>query len=295
MSTVRIFWDPQGLELNALGDNRLLHVSDGDTPKVAMVIRMLSIDTPEVHYPGMTRPSRHDARLQQLADWIRQGKAPIDDDLAAHLQPRLASGQAGTLQERQGVQATEAFTRLLDERLKRPSGRRRNVFLRTADEPFDRYGRLLAYVAPHYESDERAAMTRRERATFNLLLVEAGWAAAFPVYPSLPRHADLVLLREAAREAFEARRGAWADPLALTGYEFRMCYRLAEVTEALANGKKLSQAQRYGWIERYCVNLTTQEIFYPQGYVKVQPYDRLFVWPKDVNAAVARLNLVAGA
>jgi endonuclease YncB( thermonuclease family) len=294
MPEVRIFWDPQGLELNALGDNRLLDISDGDTPKVAMTIRMLSIDTPEVHYPGMNKPSKHDAKLQQLADWIQQGKAPIDDDLAAYLHPRLASGQAGTLQQRQGELATEAFDRLLGEKLKRPSGRRRNVFLRTADQPFDQYGRLLAYVAPHYDSDERAAMTARQRATFNLLLVEAGWAATFPVYPSLPKHADLVLLRDCARDAIDNHRGAWAEPLVLTGYEFRMCYRLAEVTAALLEGKKLTNAQRHGWIERYCADMTTQQIFYPQAYVKVKPYDRLFVWPTDVNAAVSRLNLVAG-
>ena len=34
MASVRIFWDPQGLELNALGDNQFVNVTDGDTPNV---------------------------------------------------------------------------------------------------------------------------------------------------------------------------------------------------------------------------------------------------------------------
>lgn len=292
MPQLKIFWDPQGIELNAIGDNRLLEVSDGDTPTISMAIRMLSIDTPEVHYPGTTKPSRHNAKFQQLAEWIQQGKAPLSDGLAAHLQPRLASGAAGTLQEEQGRAASQEFQRLLEEKLRRPSGRRRNVFLRTADQPFDQYGRLLAYVSPHYTSEELAALTRKERATFNLLLVESGWAAPMIIYPSLPSYPDLVLLCDVARDAFESRRGAWADPLTLTGYEFRMCYRLAEITEDLANGRKLNSAQRNGWVERYCADLTTQQIYYPQDYYKVPPYNRLFIWPKDVNAAVSRLNLL---
>lgn len=294
MPQLKFFWDPQGVELNSIGDNRLLEISDGDTPSVSMSIRMLSLDTPEIHYPGSTRPSRHNTKLQQLAEWIQQGKAPVSDELAAHLHPRLASGAAGTLQETQGQTASQEFQRLVEEKLRRPSGRRRNVFLHSADQPFDQYGRLLAYMAPYYSSDEMATMTRKDRATFNLLMVESGWAAAFIIYPSLPSYPDLVLLRDAAQDAFDNGRGAWADPLTLTGYEFRMCYRLAEVTEDLVNGKKLSSSERMSWVERYCADLTTQQVFYPQDYYKVRPYNRLFIWPKDVNAAVSRLNLLPG-
>ncbi len=291
MADVRIYWDPRGITLDALGRKRFLRVTDGDTPYVSFSIRMLSIDTPEVHYPGNQDPSHHDERLAELAEWIRQGSAPLDDGLAAHLHPRLATGRAGTLQKEQGEAATQAFERLLDARLLRPSGRRRAVFLRTADQPFDQYGRVLAYMAPSYSRSERERMSRRERATFNLLMVESGWAASFPIYPSLPRHPDLVLLREAARQAVEERRGAWADPAMLTGYEFRMCHRLWEVTRRLRRGMRLSDAERSGWVHRYCVDMTTREILDPADYHRVAPHDRLFVWPEDVPEAVARLNL----
>jgi len=91
MAEVQIFWDPQGFELDSLGRKRYLRATDGDTPYVSVAIRMLSIDTPELHYPGNRDPSRQDGPLKQLADRIRQGKAPIDDGLGAYLAPKLAT------------------------------------------------------------------------------------------------------------------------------------------------------------------------------------------------------------
>ncbi len=294
MPDVKIFWDPQGISIDTLGTNAFLRVTDGDTPYISMSVRMLSIDAPEVHYPGRTPPSRHDASLAELADWIQQGKAPISDDLAAYLHPRLATGQAGTLHERQGQQAAATFKQMLDQMLTRPGGSQRSLFIRTADERFDQYGRLLAYIAPSYSRDELARMSPWERATFNLLLVRAGWAATLIIYPSLPKYEDLVMLRDGAKEAYLKGRGIWGEPLSLTGYEFRMAVKLYDVTRRLLAGESLSSSQRSSWIERYCVDLTTQEIYYPESYIRVAPYNRLFVWPKDVSEAVARCNLVPG-
>jgi endonuclease YncB( thermonuclease family) len=283
MAKVQIFWDPAGLELDSLGTNRLLRITDGDTPFVSVSIRMLSIDTPEVHYPGNSNPTRHDDKLKELADWMQQGRAPVSAGLAAHLQPRLVTGTAGTLQKQ-----------LLDQKLTKPSGSKRPLFLRAADERFDQYGRLLAYVAPSYSAKEREALSYKERATFNLLMVESGWAASFPIYPSLPRYLDLTMLRDAAEAAFTGKKGAWADAAALTGYEFRMCYRLWEITRKLVKGDKLSSRERYAWVERYCVDMTTREIHEPRDYYKVPPYNRIFIWPKDVTEAVGKLNLLPG-
>jgi endonuclease YncB( thermonuclease family) len=252
---------------------------------------MLSIDAPEVHYPGRTKPSRHDADLAQLAQWIAAGKAPIDGDLAAYLHPRLATGKAGTLQEHQGEQARAVFEQMLERMLVKPDGSRRTLFLRTADQPFDEYGRLLAYIAPSYDAEELMRMSAWERSTFNLLMVRAGWAATLIIYPSLPKYEDLVMMREAAKEAYLAGRGIWADPLSLTGYEFRMAVKLFQVTKKLVAGEKVTSAEREGWVSRYCVDITTREIYYPQRYFKVAPYNRLFVWPKDVSDAVGKLNL----
>ena len=293
MTSVRLFWDPGGFELDSLGSKRFIRSTDGDTTYVSISIRMLSIDTPEVHYPGNAKPSRQDENLAKLAEWIQQGKAPIKPDLAEHLQPRLATGTAGTLQETQGEKAWQAYEKLVEEKLSRPnSNRKRNVYLRAADEHFDQYGRLLAYIAPKYSAKERASMTLKERATFNLMMVDSGWAASFIIYPSIPKHADLVLMREAGEDAFRNGRGAWADPLLLTGYEFRMSVKLFGITKKLVNGRKLSSSERSGWISRYCFDMTTREIYYPQEYHLVEPYNRIFIWPKDVTEAVGRLNLL---
>ncbi len=294
MPDVKIFWDPQGVSVDSLGSKAFIRATDGDTPYVSMSIRMLSIDAPEVHYPGNTKPSKSDEDLATLAYWLEQGKAPVDDDLSAYLHPRLATGKAGTEHEKQGEQATAVFKQMLDQMLTKESGSKRGLYIRTADEAFDSYGRLLAYIAPNYSAAERAALSEWERSTFNLLMVRAGWAATMIIYPSLPKYSDLVMMRDSAREAYLAGRGIWSNPLTLTGYEFRMAVKLYGVTKRLVDGEQLSEGQRNSWIERYCVDLTTREIFYPQRYVRVAPYNRLFVWPDDVSAAVSTMNLSPG-
>jgi endonuclease YncB( thermonuclease family) len=292
MPEVKLFWDPQGMTLDSLGSKKYLRATDGDTPYVSVSIRMLSIDAPETHYPGQSKPSKSDADLAQLAQWMTEGHAPIDDDLAAYLHPRLATGQAGSLQEHQGEQAAAAFKQMIERMLERPSGSQRSLFIRTADQPFDSYGRILAYIAPSYSREERETLSPWEQATFNLLMIRAGWAAPFIIYPSLPKYSDLVMFHSSAKEAYLAGRGIWADPLTLAGYEFRMAVKLFKVTQRLLAGESLSSYERKSWVSRYCIDLTTQEIFLPEHYFRVAPYNRLFIWPDDVSEAVGKLNLL---
>ena len=292
MSEIKIFWDPKGFEFDALGTKRYLRATDGDTPYISVPIRMLSIDTPEVHYPGNRKPSRSDRDLAQLAEWIASGDAPVSDGLGAHLYPKLATGAAGTLHEEQGKQATEKFKELIEERLTKPSGKRRKVYIRAADQHFDSYGRLLAYMAPNYSRKERESLAPGELASFNHLMVESGWAAPFIIYPSIPKYPELVAFQEAAKAACENGLGAWADPMTLTGYEFRMCIRLFNITKKLVGGRRLADYEKYGYVSRFCVDMTTQEIFYPQEYYRVAPYNRVFIWAEDVSDAVATLNLL---
>lgn len=295
MTKVKVYWDPKGREIDSLGTKEFLRITDGDTPYVSMSIRMLSVDTPEVHYPGNQRPAKHDEKLAQLAEWIKEGKAPIRAGLANYLYARLATGQAGTLQQEQGYEATAYFQAVLDEKLTRPSGSRRRVYLSSADQPFDQYGRILAYLSPYYSSKEREHLSLKERATFNLLMIDAGWAASFPIFPSIPKYSDLILLREMGEDAFRQQRGVWQNSVTLTGYEFRMCVKLHRITEALVvGGERLSASRRSSWISRYCVDMTTLEIFEPQDYYVVAPYNRIFIWPNDVGGAVGKMNLIPG-
>lgn len=210
MEQVRLLWDPAGFDLDSLGDKQLLRITDGDTPYVSFSIRMLSIDAPEVHYSGTQDPAAHDARLKDLGDAIEGGRVAIDAGLAAHLLPRLQSGRAGTLQKRQGEAARAGFQALLDEKLKGPRGTR-PLFLRAANEHFDAYGRLLAYIAPHYSKEERARLPAASRATFNLLLVQAGLAAAFPIYRAF-RNTPISSYYRTPR-ARPSRRAAGSGPI----------------------------------------------------------------------------------
>jgi endonuclease YncB( thermonuclease family) len=294
MDPIQIFWTPTGINLDQIGSKQFLDVTDGDTPTIKMSIRMLSIDTPEKRKTnsGIKDDAELEDLFADLAVWIKSGQAPVLTELAAHLLPRLKKSLPVERHTKQGQAASEEHKRLVEEKLSRPSGRKRNLFVRIADRPFDRYGRLLAYVAPDYTNEERAKMTRRERATFNFLMAETGWAAPFIVYPNIPGELDLPIFREASKAAFDARKGAWSDPLGLTGYEFRALERLAVVKKSLNAGTAVRQSERWTWTERYVADMTTRVLYGPQGYFHVRPYDRVFIDKIDVRRAVAELGLV---
>lgn len=289
---IEILWQAAGLSMPDLGSRALVDVTDGDTPNIRMPVRMLSVDTPEVTARSDARAAEIDGELTQLAAWIRGDKAPVSKAYARHLLPRLETGRAGTLQLEQGRAASNFLKGRIEERLARPNGERRSLFVRTADQPFDNNNRLLAYLAPSYSTRELAELPRKERATFNLDLVESGWAAPFVIYPSIPGELDLPLLLEAAAAAMEAKRGIWADPATLLAYEYRAALRLHGITEKLVAGKPVPARERYSWRERYCADMRNRRLHGPEDYPGVPPPYRLWLWPADVQEAMGRLNLV---
>lgn len=290
--SLHVFWTPDGDTLDTIGGQKFVSVSDGDTPKIEMNIRMLSIDTPEKGpvARGLSKAEAVDL-LPGLRAWIASGQSPVGPTLAAHLLPRLERDDAAAVHWSQGADATEHYRRITEARLTRPTGSRRRLFVRVADERFDRYGRLLAYVAPDYSAEERRTMSRRERSTFNFDMIESGWAASFILYPSIPGEADLPMVQDAARRAVEDDRGAWADPHALAGYEYRMLERLLLLHQKVAAGTQVTAVGWRDWITRYCADIETGILYPPQAYPRVAPWNRLFLWPADVRAAVAGLNL----
>ena len=209
MSEIKIFWDPKGIELDSLGKKKYLRSTDGDTSYISVSIRMLSIDTAEVHYPGNSKPSKQNENFKKLAEWINQGKAPITKELGEFLLPKLETGHAGTLHEEQGKKATKEYENIISKKLMKSNGKKRSVFIKAANENFDQYGRLLAYMAPSYTKKELQSIPIVDRYTFNLLMIKSGWAASFPIYPSIPKYEDLILLQQSGKEAFENKKGAW--------------------------------------------------------------------------------------
>ncbi len=291
IEAVQIIWSPAGVSLPSLGARALLDMTDGDTPNIRMPIRMLSVDTPEVTAGTAQRAAQIDQQLAQLAEWIKQGHAPISRPLADFLLPKLLTGQAGSLHFQQGQQASAFAKQNAETRLTRPDGSERTLFIRATEDPFDGYGRLLAYIAPNYSAAERRTLTRKQRATFNLDLVESGWAAPFVIYPAVPGELDLPLLLEAASVALSERRGIWADAETLAAYEYRAVEKLYRITRRIVEGETLRGGEAFSWRERYCVDMRTRTLHGPEDYFDIpQPY-RLWIWPTDVSDAVGRLNL----
>lgn len=293
MDPLQVLWMPVGATMPMLGSRTLVDVTDGDTPNVRMPIRMLSVDTPESTAGSEEGAGRVDGRFAELATWIRDGRAPIERGLADYLLPRLDTGAAGTLQWTQAQAAKAFLAAQIERRLARPPGQPpRTLFIRTADAPFDDNHRLLAYIAPNYSERERATLTREQRATFNLDLVESGWAAPFVIYPSVPGERDLPLLVGKALDAMSAGRGIWADDATLLAYEYRMCEKLHRVTRRIVEGQVLDAAERASWRERYVADMRSRALFGPEAYPRVPPAYRLWIWPADVRAAIAALSLV---
>ena len=289
---IEVLWTPAGHNLPSLGSRALVDVSDGDTPNIRMPVRMLSVDTPEVTARSAEGASRIDGEFHELAGWIREGRAPVTRAFGDYILPKLESRSGGTLQFEQGRAASAFYKARSEERLTRESGSKRGLFIRAPEMPFDRYGRLLAYVAPSYSKAERTRMTRRERATFNLDLVESGWAMPFVLFPNIPGELDLPIFVSVAVDARRERAGQYADPLFLPGYEYRMCEKLHDITKKLVDGQTLSYPDQLTWRSRYCADMRTRELHGPEAYTDVpEPY-RLWVWPEDVQRAIGMLNLV---
>jgi len=275
-----------------LGTRALVDITDGDTPTLRMPVRMLSVDTPEVTAKSPQGAARVDANFLELAGWIQQGKAPITAGLAAHLLPKLLSGQAGTLQFTQGEAASAWAKENIRKRLDRPTGDDRSIFIRTVEPPFENNNRLLAYLAPNYSATERETMSLLDRSTFNLDVIRSGWAAPFIIFPAIPGEADLSLFVATAESAVAQKLGIWADALTMPAYEYRMCEKLHGITKKLVAGEKLDGAARHEWRSRYVLDLRSRELHGPESYPLVPPEYSIWVWPEDVQRAISMLNLI---
>ncbi|WP_109524589.1 MULTISPECIES: thermonuclease family protein [Nocardia] len=290
---IEVLWSPAGVTVPSRGAKPLVEsdTSDGDSPKLAIAIRMLSIDTPETTADTPAGAARVDEKFAQLAQWLRdRTDLPVTRRFAEYLIPKIGTGNAGTLHFQQG-KAASAFSKAnMAARLDRPHGPDRSVFVRTADAPFDNYGRLLAYLAPNYSDKERASMTRAERSTFNLDLVAEGWAAPFVIYPSIPGELDLPLFLDAAANAVTANKGIWSEALTMPAYEYRAAEKLHGIAADIVAGEK--PTDRYGWRSRYCADLRTRRLHGPEDYFDIDPVYRLWIWPADLRTATADLNLI---
>jgi endonuclease YncB( thermonuclease family) len=260
---------------------RLYNISDGDTPTIFQPVRMVSVDTPEkAHYAG--RPEVAQPKLAACRERLTSGFYPdIPVGFRDYLLERL-DGDAAERHITAGEGASLEFQQLLTRRLTRPDGQQRRVATIPTGEIIDRYGRLLAYLAPWFAGGAADPLPPRgdpARRTFNYDMVAAGWAAPFLIYPSLPGNDDLNLFYEAAKAAWADARGAWAvsGRTLLLGYEYRLAIKLGT---ADTPGDGMTDA-----FQRICIDLRTNRSVGLHGWHDVPPPERLWVWTADQERA----------
>jgi endonuclease YncB( thermonuclease family) len=269
---------------------RLLRSSDGDTTVVEQPIRLVSCDTPEkAGYAGAAAVSQ--PKLDTCRDRLAGGfYDALPQELRAYLLDKLAVADAADRHIAAAERASTAFDQLLTARLTLPSGALRRVAVIPTGEVIDTYGRLLAYVAAWFANTAQDPLPPRSdprRRTLNLDMIANGWAAFFPIYPSLPSNPDMNVAIAEAERAWEEQRGVWeanGRPF-LPGYEYRACIKLAAAATA-ADG--IEQA-----FQRHCVDLRTLQNVGPHGFWAVPPCYRLWIWEADLAQAAADLGLVS--
>lgn len=230
------------MSLILLSPSSLLSISDGDTPEVKMGVRMLGIDTPELHFPGTGSPDRQDPVLARLPGTAAFQKLP--KALREYLEPRLE--EAGSRQKKWALLAKEALVRIVEEGLRvvenpspalpllkgegatvKKKGKRRKMFLACGEEVIDCYGRILAYTGPYMTKDERAKLGQPD--TFNLRMLKEGFAVSNVHATNLPKEEDIRLVIAAVKNAKKKKLGFWKEgDKILHGYEFRALVRMAQ-------------------------------------------------------------------
>lgn len=265
----------------------LFRVSDGDTPAIDQAIRMVSCDTPEKSgYAGKPEVSQPKLDLckQRLQDGFYN---EIPTDLRNYLVGRLTT-DAATKHINAGNDATAKFELIMEQRLTKPNGTKRKLAVVPTGEIIDHYGRLLAYIAPYFEGSEIDPLPTPNdprRRTFNLHMIEEGWAAFFPIYPSLPKNDDLNKAIAAAEFAWLNKKGIWQvyGDKVLLGYEYRMCIKLGTAQSAQ---KGIDEA-----FQRLCLDLRSLEIIGKYKFYEVPPCYRLWIWETDLQKATIDLGL----
>ncbi|GAA2767572.1 hypothetical protein GCM10010103_66140 [Streptomyces paradoxus] len=271
-------------------DYRFLGVTDGDTPKIEMSVRMVSIDTPESKYGGSATTAQ--ATLERTKARLLDGTYDaLPDDLRGYLIERLTPDAAERHLEA-GKRAAEEHSAMVTKRLMRPNGSQRKMAAIATGELVEKNGRLLAYTAPWFAgtpSDPLPPRDDPDRRTFNVDMVAQGWAATFVIYPSIPGRDDLNLLVTEAEDAWQEQRGAWREfgRDLLLGYEYRACIKLGTL-DLQDPAKAIEDAY-----QRVCVDLRTPTptVVGLYGYHDVPPAQRLWIWESDLEQAREDLHL----
>ncbi len=135
----------------------------------------------------------------------------------------------------------------------------------------------MAYVMTYFEKNELPPKTDPARHTYNLTMVEDGWASFSPIWPSLPKNFDL--LYKAARKAWSIKKGMWNKygKNLLLPYEYRLLLKLSPEVTADKKVKDIMDSA----FQRLCVDLRTMKLVGKFDFYKVPPGDRFWIWERD--------------
>ena len=223
------------------------HCSDGDSSYVTgsfenTLVRLTGIDAFEVR--GL---SLH--HLERSGFLLR-----LDKHLREYLEPKLTTESIRT-HKNLGFQARDYFESILEEELT----------MTFEKEVFDRYERALVYLSAEDSED-----------TYNLNLVETGYALPYFIYPNAVspdvegewNYDAMQKMRDTAGKAKESNLGIW------------------EYIDDVLLPMELRFLTRRELPAKYCANLENNYLYAPQQYFWVPILDRLFFYPKDVLLAV---------
>jgi endonuclease YncB( thermonuclease family) len=221
------------------------HCSDGDSLYITgsvenELVRLLGIDAPEIRGLNL-----YYLRRSGFID-------TLDDQLQKYLQPKLTKESIST-HKNLGFEAKDYLENILEE----------DLLLSFGKEVFDRYERLLVYL-----STEKGK-------SYNLLLVQAGYALPYFIYPNAVTPSEdgewnYEKIEEIQKATIRARThnlGIWAHIDILLPMELRFLTRREKPA-------------------KYCADLEANILYPPEHYFKVSIENRLFFYPRDVVLAV---------
>jgi endonuclease YncB( thermonuclease family) len=201
-------------------------VKDGDTIGIAFdgsqSIRFLGIDTPEKSYRAPFRlNSKGEPVFIQIgsyaADWDAYLLSAVSDgedrvSMRETLRRRLGRRISPGVAENHAFLAAEASKALFGQVSEDIADLRDGavdafgIFGAMAHEPFDGYGRVLAFLRP----DQPDVSASERRADYNTRQLEAGAALPYFIWPNVEPFREATLISEAVFDPSELRRRARA-------------------------------------------------------------------------------------
>jgi endonuclease YncB( thermonuclease family) len=265
---------------------------DGDTIKIEQPIRMVSCDTPEKEKPfgkAETAQPKLERAKQQLKDGVFSA---VPKKLANYLIAKITKTAAKKHIDA-GKEASTHFEKVKDSSLNLPGGKRRRVGVLPSGEVIDRNGRMLAYIMTYLDTKPLPPKDDPLRKTYNLRMVEDGWAVFFPIWPSLPKKPeDFAMIYAAAKSAWSKQKGMWAKygKDLLLPYEYRLLMKLSVVPTADKTAKQIMD----GAFQRVCVDLRTMKLVGKFDFYNVPPPHRFWIWEDDWNKNKVLIKSILG-